>query len=64
MSVQLYSSVKTALSRNPSGLSLASITMQPTSEAQKAALQSYYMDTGVLNHTHTQTQITLSHLHT
>ncbi len=28
--------------------------MQHTSEAQQAALQSYYMDTGALTHTHRQ----------
>lgn len=56
VSVQLYSGVKTALDRNPCGLSLASITMQHTSEAQQAALQSYYMGTGALTHTHSHKQ--------
>lgn len=56
VSVQLYSGVKTALDRNPAGLSLASITMQHTSEAQRAALQSYYMGTGALTHTHSHKQ--------
>lgn len=51
-SVQLYSGVKTALGRTPSGLSLASITMQHTSEAQRAAMQSHYTGTGALTHTH------------
>lgn len=53
--MQLYSGVKTALDRNPGGLSLASITMQHTSEAQQAALQSNYMDTGASTHTYTET---------
>lgn len=56
MSGQLYSGVKTALDRNPSGLSPASVTMQHTSEAQQAALQSYYMVTGALSHTHRHKQ--------
>lgn len=51
-SVQLYSGGKTALGRTPSGLSLASITMQHTSEAQRAAMQSHYTGTGALTHTH------------
>lgn len=51
-SVQLYSGVKTALGRTPSGLSPASITMQHTSEAQGAAMQSHYTGTGALTHTH------------
>lgn len=54
MSVQLFSGVKIALESNPDGFSLASITMQRTSEAQRAAQQSYFMGTGALTHAHSR----------
>ena len=38
--------------------------MQHTSEAQQAALQSYYMGTGALTHTHSHKQTTTTHLRT